>query len=223
MKRGVRLGLFGLAAAVAAIGAAGLAGAQQGGVVAPGAPPRTAQVKVTPPKAAATRLAVPETGEEPPPGESALKGAVIPNDQSSEAADVQPDETASSAVSKPAPQKPVEPMKRPRYAIAVLQAMDKVTAETIRFEAPVDKPIRYKSLVFIVRACETTAPDEAISDAAAHVEIDSAPAPQQGAGAAPVRQLFRGWMFANSPGLNLFQNPAYDAWLIACKTASPAA
>ena len=38
--------------------------------------------------------------------------------------------------------------------------------------------------------------------------------------AAPARQLFRGWMFANAPGLNLFENPAYDAWVIACKTAS---
>jgi hypothetical protein len=101
--------------------------------------------------------------------------------------------------------------------------MDKVTAETMRFEAPINQPIRYKSLIFIVRACETTAPDEAISDAAAHVEIDSAPIAQQGAVAAPARQVFRGWMFANSPGLNLFQNPAYDAWLIACKTASPPA
>jgi hypothetical protein len=101
--------------------------------------------------------------------------------------------------------------------------MDKVTAETMRFEAPVGRPIRYKSLVFIVRACETTAPDEAISDAAAHVEIDSEPIAQQGAVAAPARQVFRGWMFANAPGLNLFQNQAYDAWMIACKTVSPAA
>jgi len=28
-------------------------------------------------------------------------------------------------------------------------------------------------------------------------------------------------MFANSPGLNLFQHPVYDAWLIACKAAPP--
>ena len=100
--------------------------------------------------------------------------------------------------------------------------MDKVTAETMRFEVPVNRPIRYKSLIFIVRACETTAADETDSDAIAHVEIDSEPVAQQGV-AAPARQVFRGWMFANAPGLNLFQNPAYDAWLIACKTASPAA
>ena len=53
--------------------------------------------------------------------------------------------------------------------------------------------------------------------------IDSVPMAQEGVAAAPARQVFRGWMFANAPGLHLFQNPAYDAWAIACKTASPAA
>jgi hypothetical protein len=219
MMRRVRLGVLAATVAACAVGAAGWVSAQQGGepaggAVAPGAPSKPAPLKVAPPPAA----------EEPPPAASALKGAVIPASPATEAADVQPDEpAASSAAAKPAPDKPVEPMKRPRYAIAVIQAMDKVTAETMRFEAPVGKPIRYKSLIFIVRACETTAPDEAITDAAAHVEIDSEPIAQQGAVAAPARQVFRGWMFANSPGLNLFQSPAYDAWLIACKTASPAA
>ncbi|HEX4180551.1 MAG TPA: DUF2155 domain-containing protein [Caulobacteraceae bacterium] len=119
--------------------------------------------------------------------------------------------------------KPPEPMKRPRYAVAVMQALDKVTAETVRFEAPVNQPVRYKTLVFTVHACETTAPDEAGSDAVAHVEIDSQPKGPEGAAPPPTRQVFKGWMFASSPGLNLFQHPIYDAWLIACKTATPAA
>jgi hypothetical protein len=33
--------------------------------------------------------------------------------------------------------------------------------------------------------------------------------------------VFRGWMFADMPGLHPFEHPVYDAWLIACKTASP--
>jgi hypothetical protein len=214
MTRPVRLGLL---AAALAVGAAGLVSAQQS---APGAGASNAP----PPKAAPARLAPPADAEEPPPAASALKGAVIPAAPATEAADLQPDEpAASSASAKAAAALPVEPLKRPRYAIAVIQAMDKVTAETMRFEAPVGRPIRYKSLIFIVRACETTAADEPISDAAAHVEIDSEPVAQQGAVAAPARQVFRGWMFASAPGLNLFQSPAYDAWLIACKTAAPAA
>jgi hypothetical protein len=119
--------------------------------------------------------------------------------------------------------KPVEPMKRPRFAVAVLQVLDKVTAETVRFEAPVNQPVRYKTLIFTVHACETTAPDEADSDAIAHLAIDSQPKGPEGAPPPPSRQVFRGWMYASSPGLNLFQHPIYDAWLIACKTATPAA
>jgi hypothetical protein len=219
MNPRARLALFTAAALAGAVGVAGLVSAQQGGV--PAAPQAQSGALAT--KAQPAKSAPPKVNEEPPPPVNDVNAAVIPATPSSEAADVQPD-AADDAVasSKPAPQKPVEPMKRPRYAVAVIQAMDKVTAETMRFEAPINKPIRYKSLIFIVRACETNAPDEDISDAAAHVEIDSVPMVQQGA-AAPARQVFRGWMFANSPGLNLFQSPAYDAWLIACKTASPAA
>jgi hypothetical protein len=219
MTRRVRLGVLAAVVTAGAIGAAGWVSAQQGLET-----PVPGPVSPAPSKSIPSRLPPPApVGEEPPLTESALKGAVAPASPATEAADVQPDEAASSASAKSAAAKPNQPMTRPRYAVAVIQAMDKVTAETMRFEAPVGKPIRYKSLVFIVRACETTAPDEAITDAAAHVEIDSAPAPQQGAVAAPARQLFRGWMFANAPGLNLFENPAYDAWVIACKTASPAA
>ena len=134
-----------------------------------------------------------------------------------------PEVESAAPPSKAAAAKPVEPMKRPRYAVAVIQALDKVTAETVRFEAPVNQPVRYKALIFTVRACETTAPDEPDSDAIAHVEIDNQPKGPEGAPPPPTRQVFRGWMFASSPGLNLFQHPIYDAWLIACKTASPAA
>lgn len=150
--------------------------------------------------------------------------AAASTDSSAAAADEDNPEVESAApAAKAAAEKPIEPLKRPRYAVAVLQALDKVTAETVRFEAPVNQPVRYKTLIFTVRACETTAADEADSDAIAHVEIDNQPKGPEGAAPPPSRQVFRGWMFASSPGLNLFQHPIYDAWLIACKTVSPAA
>jgi len=130
--------------------------------------------------------------------------------------------SAAPATPPPAP-KPVVPLKRPRYAVAIIQALDKVTAETERFEAPLNTPIRYKTLIFTVRACETTAADEDIIDAAAHVEVVSQPKAPEGGSAPPPRRVFKGWMFANSPGLDLLQHPIYDAWLIACKTELPSA
>jgi hypothetical protein len=113
--------------------------------------------------------------------------------------------------------------KRKRYAVAVMQVLDKVTAETMRFEVPIYQPIRYKSLIFSVRTCETSASNEPVRDAFAHVQIDSQATRGTDRAITPGKQLFRGWMFASTPGLNPFQHPVYDAWLIACKTSAPAA
>jgi hypothetical protein len=119
--------------------------------------------------------------------------------------------------------RPADPAKRPRYQVAIIQALDKVTAETVRFEAPVGKSIRYKTLIFTVQACETSAADEDNQDAMVHVEIDSQPNGPDGKPMPTARQVFKGWMFASAPGLNLLQHPVYDAWLIACKTPAPSA
>ena len=80
------------------------------------------------------------------------------------------------------------PLKRARANAAILQAIDKVTAETIRFEAPVGQPIRYKSLVFTVRACETAAPDELAPESVAYIVVDSEPRPRPGRARRPSRQ-----------------------------------
>jgi hypothetical protein len=134
--------------------------------------------------------------------------------------------TQSTPPAKPAatvPEKPAEPIKRARSSVAIIQALDKVTTETMRFEAPVGQPIRYKTLVFTVRACETTAPDEDAPDSVAYVTVDTQPKALPGRVAPPGRQIYKGWMYANSPGLNPLEHPVYDAWLIACKTSSPVA
>jgi hypothetical protein len=41
--------------------------------------------------------------------------------------------------------------------------------------------------------------------------------PRGGAPAQDVRQLFRGWMFASSPGVSGLQHPVYDAWIVGCR------
>lgn len=124
---------------------------------------------------------------------------------------------------KPAPKEPPKPipapppMKRVRAPAAVLQAIDKVTARSIRFVAPVGKPVRYQNLIFTVRACEMSAPDEPREGAYAYLQVDSQPRQAGGQG----RQVFRGWMFSNSPSLNPLEHPVYDAWLVSCSAAPP--
>ncbi|MGC1304193.1 MAG: DUF2155 domain-containing protein, partial [Caulobacteraceae bacterium] len=117
---------------------------------------------------------------------------------------------------------PAGPPKRPRYTVAVLQALDKVTAETLRFEAKLNEPIRYKDLVVTVHACESNASDEPVAEAAAHLDVQYQPDVLPTGSARTARQVYRGWMFASSPGLHPLQHPIYDLWVIACRTPSPA-
>ncbi|WP_454716280.1 DUF2155 domain-containing protein [Caulobacter segnis] len=139
---------------------------------------------------------------------------------------VPPASPKPGAVATPKPAattKPVEPTKRLRYSVAIVQALDKVTTETMRFEVPVGQPIRYKTLIFTVRACETAASDEIAPETSAYVVIDTQPKAQAGRAAPPGRQVYKGWMYASTPGLHPLEHPVYDAWLIACKQSLPVA
>jgi hypothetical protein len=130
---------------------------------------------------------------------------------------------ARHAEAKPPPPPPPGPPKPVRSPAAIVQALDKVTAETMRFAAPIGKPVRYKNLVFTVKACESTGLGGASPNASAYLVVDNAPLPSDGVSPTPPKQVFKGWMFANSPGLNPLQSPIYDAWLIACMAAPPPA
>jgi hypothetical protein len=155
---------------------------------------------------------VPSPAEEPPP----VQTAAPPTTPAPITA-----ETPAEASAKPkAVEKPAAPTPRVRGGAAIIQAIDKVTAETLKFEAPVGQPIRYKTLIFTVRACETTAADEEQPDSAVYMTVDSQPKAAPGRAAPAPRQVFRGWMFASSPGLNPLQHPVYDAWLISCRASA---
>lgn len=112
---------------------------------------------------------------------------------------------------------PETPQRRQRRRIAVVQAVDKVTAETMRFEVEVGgRPVRFnQSLIFTARACEVAAPGERAPEAAAYLEVSLQP--RGAARPTEARQIFRGWMFASSPGINGLEHPVYDAWVVGCK------
>jgi hypothetical protein len=111
----------------------------------------------------------------------------------------------------------IEPGRRQRRPVAVIQAIDKITAESMRFEVEVGgRPVRFKkSLIFSVRACEVSAPDELTDDAVAYLDISIQP--RGTAQASEPRQIFRGWMFASSPAVSGLQHPIYDAWVVGCR------
>jgi len=114
------------------------------------------------------------------------------------------------------------PKKRPRYAVAIIEAVDKVTAESVRFEAPLGKSVRYKGLIYTVKACETAADDEAMSDVMAYMRVRTNPVEATNTSPAiKSKEIFRGWTYASTPSLNPIQHAVYDAWIIGCRQPLP--
>lgn len=122
------------------------------------------------------------------------------------------------------------PARADKYPVAVFSGLDKITARVVSFEARVDEPVQFGSLDVLVRDCDKKPPEEA-PRTAAYVEIrqierddkteDEATAAQ--AGDTADVPIFKGWMFAENPGLNALEHPVYDIWVTDCKTSSGAA
>ncbi len=91
-----------------------------------------------------------------------------------------------------------------------LQALDKVTARITILEARVGDSATFGTLTIALRACSGRGPDD-VPDAAAWMQItDSRAAP----GSPPA---FRGWMFANAPGVSMLEHPVYDIRVLECR------
>lgn len=100
------------------------------------------------------------------------------------------------------------------YSVAVFGGLDKITAKVSTFEATKDKPTRFGALELIVRACDMRPPEET-PQTAAYVEIREINEENDTVDPSPI---FKGWIFAESPGLNGLEHPVYDIWLKTCKT-----
>ena len=131
-------------------------------------------------------------------------------------------QAASEAASASSAAASYVPQKRTRYAAAIIEALDKVTAESVRFEAPINQPVRYKGLIYTVRSCETTAPDEPAPDVVAYMQVSTNPQAATNTSAEiKSREIFHGWTFASAPSLNPVRHPVYDAWVIGCRRPLP--
>lgn len=127
------------------------------------------------------------------------------------------EEKAEEKTAVVAPEPSTTPGRRQRRRVAIVEAVDKITAERMRFEVEVGgRPVRFqKTLIVTARACEVSASDEQVEDSIAYLEVSIQP---RGViqTTAP-RQIFRGWMFASSPAVSGLQHPIYDAWIVGCR------
>jgi hypothetical protein len=120
-----------------------------------------------------------------------------------------PPRTDSNATLRAIPAAPGEP-------VAELQGLDKVTARTLRFYAPVGKTTRFGTLEITVGDCLVNTPD-APPEAAAYLAIvDHKPGQ-------PEEKLFAGWMFASTPSLSALDHGVYDVRVLACTMAQGSA
>jgi hypothetical protein len=127
------------------------------------------------------------------------------------------DEKAEEKTAVVAPEPSTTPGRRQRRRVAIVEAVDKITAERMRFEVEVGgRPVRFqKTLIFTARACEVSASDEQVGDSIAYLEVSIQP--RGVIQTTTPRQIFRGWMFASSPAVNGLQHPIYDAWVVGCR------
>jgi hypothetical protein len=127
------------------------------------------------------------------------------------------DEEKPTETTEVAPEPSTTPGRRQRRRVAIVEAVDKITAERMRFEVEVGgRPVRFqKTLIFTARACEVSASDEQVGDSIAYLEVSIQP--RGVIQTASPRQIFRGWMFASSPAVNGLQHPIYDAWVVGCR------
>jgi hypothetical protein len=101
----------------------------------------------------------------------------------------------------------------PGKRVAELQGLDKVTARTQRFYAPVGQGTRFGTLDINVGDCLVNTPDAPPESAAYLTIVDHKPGQ-------PEQKLFAGWMFASTPALSALDDGVYDVRVLACTMAT---
>lgn len=77
---------------------------------------------------------------------------------------------------------------------------------------------RIGDVIVALKACERTAPWEMPQETGAFLQVFVQPA---GNAQAPFGQVFSGWLFKESPSLNVVEHPIYDVWIKDCAMRFP--
>jgi hypothetical protein len=130
------------------------------------------------------------------------------------AAQTPPPATAPAA---PPPPRPASANLRPipdgpGKRVAELQGLDKVTARTQRFYAPVGQATRFGTLSITVGDCLVNVPEAPPESVAYLTIVDNKPGQ-------PEEKLFAGWMFASTPSLSALDHAVYDVRVLSCTMA----
>jgi hypothetical protein len=117
------------------------------------------------------------------------------------------------AASTAAAQAAVTPMPQ---RVAVLGILNKRNGIVQTIALHPGQSARWKDVIVRLRACETTAPWEEEKLTGAFVQVDVQRADKRWG------RVFSGWLYKESPSLNVVEHPVYDVWPKSCEMTYPA-
>ncbi len=100
--------------------------------------------------------------------------------------------------------------------VAVIGLLNKRNGIVRNLTMKPGQAIRMKDAIVRLRACETTAPWESEKLTGAFLQLDVLGSDEQW------RRAFSGWVYKESPSLNVVEHPVYDVWPKSCAMTFPA-
>ena len=100
--------------------------------------------------------------------------------------------------------------------VAILGILNKRNGITREIALRPGQSAKWKDLIVRLRACETTAPWEQEKLTGAFVQVDVQRADKKWG------RVFSGWLYKESPSLNVVEHPVYDVWPKSCAMTFPA-
>jgi hypothetical protein len=122
------------------------------------------------------------------------------------------EQAAAKRPSGPPPVQQVTPMKD---RVAVLGLLNKRNGIWRDLKMRPGQAVRVGDVIIRLRACETTAPWEDQKLTGAFVQTDVLGVDKKW------RRIFSGWLFKESPSLNVVEHPIYDVWPKSCVMQYP--
>ena len=100
--------------------------------------------------------------------------------------------------------------------VAVIGLLNKRNGIVRNFTLKPGQAVRLKDATVRLLACETTAPWESEKLTGAFVQLDVQGSDNRW------RRVFSGWLYKESPSLNVVEHPVYDVWPKSCAMSFPA-
>ncbi len=99
--------------------------------------------------------------------------------------------------------------------VAVIGFLNKRNGEERDLTLRPGQAVRIGDAIVRLRACETTAPWEIQQLTGAFIQLDVRGADNQ------FRRVFSGWLYKETPSLNMVEHPIYDVWPKSCAMTHP--